>query len=118
MTHSDSTTPDLPVVLHVDGSVNPVDLIRRLHAAGLELRSGEPGDTAVIGISEPQEPEARTTEPLRLRLRLWQAAGIAHAVRHALCSDSEAEHIQLQAALEAAERITDDVASELEGWKS
>jgi hypothetical protein len=113
--NSPTTTPELPLFLKVDGNLPAVDFIKRLHAGGLELVNAEDGTYAVLRLAALQEPQERTTEPLRLRL--WQAAGIAHAVRHALCSDSEADHIQLQAALEAAERITDDVAGELEGWK-
>lgn len=116
MPTQDDTTPELPVVLHVDGSIGAVDFLQRLRRAGLEISTTEDGDKAVLKLTEPQEPKLR--DPQGIRVSLWQAQGVAYAVRCALSSDVERDADQLQNALDAAGHILDEADAELEGWRS
>jgi hypothetical protein len=64
----------------------------------------------------PKKP-ASTPALNGIRVSLFQASGIVHAVRSALdCSDHvEIDEVQLASALEAAGQLIDDAAGQLEG---
>jgi hypothetical protein len=104
-------SPEFPITIRVDGNLQAVDFIRRLHRGGMDLRNAEDGSYAVIVLAE------RAPQPVSgVRRHLFQASGIVHAVRSALdCSDHiEIDEVQLASALEAAGKIVDNAADALE----
>lgn len=113
-------SPELPLVLHVDGNLGAVDFVTRLHRGGLTLSNADDRSYAVIVLSEGEEPLPVDQPHLPergIRTTLFQASGIVHAVKAALdCSDHiETDEVQLASALEAVGRLIDEAASQLEG---
>lgn len=117
---TEGATPELPLTLYLDGNLGAVDLVQRLALGGLRLSNAADGSSAVIGLAEGEQPlpvdqPNQPNQPERsVRVELWQASGICHAVRCALSSAIEFDETELQCALEAAGRIIDDVAAQLE----
>jgi hypothetical protein len=102
--------PEIPITIHVDGNLEAVDFIRRLHKGGLQLRNADDGSYAVIGIAErPPQPVSG------IRRQLFEASGIVHAVRVALDGDVDHDDVQLASALEAAGEMIDHATGKLEG---
>lgn len=108
-------TPETPITISVDGDLGAVEFVRRLHRAGLELVNADDGSYAVLRLAASQEPEERRTQSIRLAL--FQASGIVHAVRISLdCKDHiQIDEAQLASALEAAGEMIDNAAGQLEG---
>jgi hypothetical protein len=103
-----TTTPDLPLTISVDGNLQAVDFIKRLHRGGLQLRRADDNGFAVIVLSDKDAGQD-------MRNRLFEAQGVVAAVRCALTSGSKTDEDSLQDALAAAERIIDNVCAALEG---
>lgn len=112
---TEGAPPELPITFHVDGNLGAVDLVQRLALGGLQLSNSEDGSHAVLRLAEGEEPMPTDKPELPVsgvRRQLFEAEGIVYAVRRAL---DEQDESQLACALDAAVRILDNIASELEG---
>jgi hypothetical protein len=108
-------SPEHPLNISVDGDLGAVEFVRRLHRGGLALQLNANDGSTVITRSE-REPQPVSG----VRTQLFQVTGILHAVRCVLDSDapSDLDESLLAYALEAAGKIIDDVAGQLEGQES
>jgi hypothetical protein len=97
----------------IDRQLNGPELVRRLAAGGLELRTSSDGKSVALVKSVGADQLASAFNGIRTTL--FQASGVVHSVRWCLDGDTDADESQLASALEAAQRIIDNAASALEG---
>jgi hypothetical protein len=108
-------SPEISLVLHVDGSLAAVELISRLHAGGLQLRQGSDDDYAVITLAEPRRG-------ISARLFTPKTTPAAHIPRNGieLLIDGEIDGVDLTRRLDSVglemRNMSDDVAGARPRW--